>query len=149
MSENKQSCLLKDLDLGLEYDHVAQLVSNLPEAIEHYQQVLGFKLEVTETLSSQNVDLAFLTLGSFCLELICPLPGELALNKFLAKRGPGLHHLCYRTPDIQLALDKLKQAGFKLIDHQARAGARGHQVAFIHPSSCQGVLVELCQHSGG
>jgi len=123
-------------------DHVAIAVSSLEDALGIYQLVSGHPGSAPETLESQGGRVAF------CgpVELLEPLGPETTVGRFLAKRGPGLHHIAYRTDDLQAELDRLAADGVELIDRHPRPGARGHQVAFLHPRSTGGILVELVQH---
>lgn len=125
-----------------ELDHVAIAVASLDEAVRLFQFVSGHPGSPPETLESQGVRVAFC--GQ--VELLEPLGPETTVGRFLAKRGPGLHHVAYRSPDLQADLDRLAAQGIDLIDAHPRPGARGHQVAFLHPRSTGGILVELVQH---
>ncbi len=129
-------------------DHIGIAVSSIEEGIAFYKGLLGFTLESQEVVPSQKVVVAFLSppQGGPRIELIEPTSPDSAVNKFLTKRGPGLHHLAYRTPNISQALDKLKADGLQLIDTSPRNGAGGHKVAFLHPRSTMGVLLELVEY---
>ena len=98
-----------------------------------------------ETVAEQGVDAALLDVGDAHIELLQPLGPDTAVGKFLAKRGPGLHHVAYRVGSVEDTLDGLTAAGVRLIDERPRTGIRGSQVAFIHPSSTGGVLTEIVQ----
>jgi len=98
-----------------------------------------------ETVEEQGVEAALLDVGDSHVELLQPLGPETAVGKFLARRGPGLHHVAYRVPDVEQALSELARAGMRLIDEQARRGIRGSRVAFVHPASTGGVLTEIVQ----
>lgn len=124
-------------------DHIGHVVSDLQPAVDFYLKKLGFRLECEEHLSEQKLDLVFLRSEQALIELLCPRPDNVILNKFLKNRGPGLHHIAYRVPDVNTELNRLKTAGLRLIDKSARAGSRGTEVAFIHPQSTYGVLIEL------
>lgn len=125
-------------------DHVAIAVSSLEEALGLYQLLSGHPGSPVETLESQGVRVAFCG----AVELLEPLRPDSPVGRFLAKRGPGLHHIAYRSVDLQGDLDRLAAQGVELIDAHPRPGARGHQVAFLHPRSTGGILVELVQHGG-
>jgi methylmalonyl-CoA/ethylmalonyl-CoA epimerase len=136
----------------LRVDHIALCVPEIAPAATVWQDVLGLALGVQEFVPTQRTEAAFLLTaaeGEACIELIAPKPrGQNAgLEKFLEKRG-GLHHIAFCVENIQESLDELAQRGVALIDRQPRPGARGHQVAFLHPSALGGVLVELVQAGG-
>ena len=122
-------------------DHVAVAVASLEEAIPTFELLSGHSGSPVETLESQGVRVTFV--GS--VELLEPLGPETSVGRFLQKRGPGLHHIAYRVPTLSKALHRLKSEGVTLIDQAPRTGARGHQVAFLHPKSTEGILVELVQ----
>ena len=126
-------------------DHVALAVNDLDSALRVYRDTLGFDYLGRETVEDMKVETAFLATGSFHLELVKPLGDDSPVAGFLKKRGEGLHHIALKVDDIRVMLDKLKSAGVKLIDPTPRAGARGRLIAFLHPSSCHGMLVELCE----
>ncbi|MEJ2541958.1 MAG: methylmalonyl-CoA epimerase [Gemmatimonadota bacterium] len=122
-------------------DHVAMAVSSLDEARPLYERLSGAVGSPVEELPSQGVRVTFV--GG--LELLEPLTPDSPVGRFLTRRGPGLHHIAYRTPDIRSELARLAQAGFELIDREPRPGAGGHLVAFLHPRSTGKVLTELVQ----
>ncbi len=123
-------------------DHVAVAVPSLDEGRRVFELVSGAPCSRAETLESQGVRVAF------CgpVELLEPLGPDTTVGRFLERRGPGLHHVAYRSEDIEADLARLADAGVELIDTTPRPGARGHLVAFLHPRSTGGVLVELVQH---
>ena len=125
-------------------DHVAIAVPSLDEACRLFQLISGGACSPAETMESQGVRVVF------CgrVELLEPLGPDTTVGRFMERRGPGLHHIAYRSPDIESDLARLAAAGIELIDDAPRPGARGHQVAFLHPRSTGGVLVELVQHPG-
>ena len=132
-------------------DHVAVCVSDIDEAAARWRAVFGLEARERETVASQKTDVAFLeTAGgpadaqAASLELCAPA-GNQSLERFLDKRGPGLHHICFEVDDLPAALASLKSAGVPLIDETPRKGARGHKVAFVHPKATGGVLVELVE----
>jgi methylmalonyl-CoA epimerase len=129
-------------------DHVGVAVEDIDAALALYRDVLGMPLVHRETVSEQGVDAALLDVGDGHVELLRPLRPDTAVGKFLAKRGPGLHHVAYRVPDIDATLDQLRAAGLRLIDERPRTGIRGSRVAFIHPASTGGVLTEIVQPAG-
>ena len=126
-------------------DHAGVAVSDLEAAIAFYRDVLGMALVHRETLPAQGVRAALLDVGGSHVELLEPLETDGGVARFLARRGPGLHHLAYRVGDIDAVLASLSAAGTRLIDAQPRAGIRGSRVAFLHPSATGGVLTELVE----
>lgn len=126
-------------------DHIAVAVEDLDQAIELYEKSLGMPVEHRETVEEQGVEAVLLGVGQSHVELLAPLGPDTPVGKYLAKRGPGLHHVAYRVDDIEEALDSLKEEGVELIDQTPRRGIRNTRVAFVHPSSAAGVLTELVQ----
>jgi methylmalonyl-CoA epimerase len=126
-------------------DHVGVAVEDIDAALAIYQSSLGMPLVHRETVADQGVEAALLDIGDGHVELLQPLGPDTAVGKFLARRGPGLHHVAYRVDDVQSALGKLAGAGLRLIDEQPRTGIRGSRVAFLHPASTGGVLTEIVQ----
>jgi methylmalonyl-CoA/ethylmalonyl-CoA epimerase len=131
-------------------DHVAIAVGERDASAASLGALFGLEPGAREHVASQATDVAFLHPGGHpgdtALE-ICSPRGNAALDRFLARRGPGLHHICFAVEDLPAALAALKAAGVRLIDETPRPGARGHQVAFLHPASTGGVLFELCAGS--
>lgn len=130
-------------------DHVAICVADVDAAKQAWNKAFGLEGTVREVVASQKTDAMLLPVGSgeTALELIAPKGNE-GLEKFLGKRGPGLHHVAIEVEGIEDALAFLKTLGVKLIDETPRIGARGHKVAFVHPSVTGGVLVELVDAGG-
>ena len=135
-------------------DHVAVAVADRDAAARDLSTLFGLRAGARETVAGQQTDVAFLHAGDpadgdAAVE-ICAPAGNAALERFLARRGPGLHHVCFEVDDLSGALATLKAAGVRLIDEAPRPGARGHQVAFLHPAATGGVLFELCEraHTG-
>jgi methylmalonyl-CoA/ethylmalonyl-CoA epimerase len=126
-------------------DHVGIAVADLGASLEFFRDAIGLELEPAEDVPSQRVRAHFLPAGGASVELVEPTSEDSPIAKFTAKRGPGLHHLCLRVDDIVAALAELKTKGVRLIDEAPRPGAHHSLVAFIHPSSTHGVLVELKQ----
>ncbi len=125
-------------------DHIGILVSNIADALELYKDCFGAEVDKTETLAEQGVKAAILSLGQGAnLELLEPLPDS-SMAKVLEKRGEGLHHITFEVDNVDEELSHLSERGIELIDKKARPGFEG-MVAFIHPKSLRGVLVELCQ----
>jgi methylmalonyl-CoA/ethylmalonyl-CoA epimerase len=126
-------------------DHVGIAVADLGASLEFFRDAIGLELEPAEDVPSQRVRAHFLPAGQASVELVEPTSGDSPIAKYIAKRGPGLHHLCLRVDDIEAALAELKGKGVRLIDETPRPGAHHSLVAFIHPSSTHGVLVEIKQ----
>lgn len=126
-------------------DHVGVAVEDIDAALPLYRTALGMELVHRETVAEQGVDAALLDVGDGHVELLQPLGPETSVGKFLARRGPGLHHVAYRVADIDAALAALAAAGLRLIDETPRVGIRGSRVAFLHPASTGGVLTEIVQ----
>ncbi|HEX7240892.1 MAG TPA: methylmalonyl-CoA epimerase [Longimicrobiaceae bacterium] len=126
-------------------DHVGVAVQSLDEALPLFESITGGKGYGRETVESQGVEIAFVGSGAGRMELLAPTRPDSPVGKFLAKRGPGMHHLCYRVPDVAAALEEFAREGYELIDREPRTGGHGHRVAFLHPRSTGGVLVELVQ----
>ncbi len=124
--------------------HVAMAVPSLDEALAKFQAAFGLELSAREFVASQKVDAALLPIGDASLELIEPKGNE-GLEKFLQKRGPGLHHVAVEVEGIEGALAFLKALNVPLIDEAPRVGAHGHKVAFVHPKATGGLLVELVE----
>jgi len=126
-------------------DHVGIAVADLEEAIDLHVNVYGLALVHRETVSEQGVEAVVLDVGENHVELLAPLHDETPVGRFLARRGPGLHHVAYQVEDIELTLRALRDAGVRLIDEAPRTGLLASQVAFLHPSASGGVLTELVQ----
>jgi methylmalonyl-CoA/ethylmalonyl-CoA epimerase len=126
-------------------DHIGVAVEDLDSAIQLYSEGLGMPLQHRETVSEQGVEAALLGVGDSHVELLLPLGEETPVGRFIAKRGPGLHHTAYRCADVVEALEQCRARGLRLIDEQPRRGIRDSRVAFLHPSSTGGVLTELVE----
>jgi methylmalonyl-CoA epimerase len=126
-------------------DHVGIAVDDLDSAIELWRDKLGLELSHREVVHEQGVEAALLDVGENHVELLAPLGDDTAIGKFLAKRGPGLHHVAYQVRDIEAALASVREAGLSLIDEQPRRGIRGSRVAFLSPSATARVLVEIVE----
>ena len=126
-------------------DHVGVAVESIDETLAIYRDALGMPLVHRETVTEQGVDAALLDVGDCHVELLQPLGPDTAVGKFLARRGPGLHHVAYRVEDIDATLQELTAAGMRLIDEQPRRGIRNSRVAFVHPGSTGSVLTEIVQ----
>ncbi|HVG43505.1 MAG TPA: methylmalonyl-CoA epimerase [Longimicrobium sp.] len=134
---------------GRALDHVGIAVHSLDESLPVFESITGGKGHGRERVEQQGVEVVFLGSGDGRLELLAPTRDDSAVAKFLARRGPGMHHLCYRVDDVAAELARYRAAGAQLIDETPRPGAAGHLVAFIHPKSTGGVLVELLQAADG
>jgi methylmalonyl-CoA/ethylmalonyl-CoA epimerase len=130
----------------MKLDHIGIATNKLDDALAVWRDAMGLEVDCTEEVESQGVRVAMLAAGDSHIELLEPLGPDSPVGKFLAKRGPGIHHLAVAVPDIRAALSQLKQNGTRLIDTEPRVGARGCLVAFVHPASANGVLLELVQH---
>ena len=125
-------------------DHVGLAVRSIADALGVYRE-LGLEVAHREEVPSQGVVTAFLPLGETRLELLEPISPDSAVGKFLARRGPGLHHLCLAVPDLEAALAGLKRRGYRLVHETPVPGAGGRRVAFLHPDAGHGVLLELTE----
>jgi len=126
-------------------DHIAIAVRDLEESLEFYVDQLGLKIHSVEEVKDQGVKVAKLELGNTHIELLEPLGPQTPVGKFLSERGPGLHHICLGVEEIEEDLERLKSAGATLIDLMPKIGAGGAKIAFIHPRTTGGVLLELSQ----
>jgi methylmalonyl-CoA/ethylmalonyl-CoA epimerase len=123
--------------------HVAVAVRDLDEAIETYGRLFGAELEHRDTVSEQGVEAAAVLVGESRIELLAATDEDTPVGRFLARRGPGMHHVAYEVDDIEAQLAALDEQGVELIDHEPRRGLYGMQVAFVNPDSVDGVLAEL------
>lgn len=126
--------------------HVAMAVEDLDEAIATYGRLYGATVELRDRIESQGVEAAYLRVGSGRVELVTPLGEDTPVGRFLAKRGPGMHHVGLSVPDVADAVRDLRSAGADVIDSEPRSGLGGHEVSFVHPDSAHGVLVEVLSH---
>jgi methylmalonyl-CoA epimerase len=131
----------------MQIDHVAIVVRDLDAAVRLYTQTLGFDEIYREVVEDQGVEAVGLDAGSGVVELLRPLDETSPIAKYRGDAAMRLHHTAYRVDDLQSKLDELKAAGVRLIDERPRKGAHGNLIAFLHPSSTGGVLIELCQPS--
>jgi len=123
--------------------HVAVAVRDLDEAIETYGRLFGAELEHRDTIAEQGVEAAAVRVGDSRIELLAATGDDTPVGRFLAKRGPGMHHVAYEVDDLDAELAELGALGVELIDHEPRRGLYGMQVAFVHPDAADGVLAEL------
>jgi methylmalonyl-CoA epimerase len=126
-------------------DHIGVAVEEIEPALALYSDSLQLDLAHREIVEEQGVEAVLLDVGENHVELLAPLGADTPVGKFLAKNGPGLHHVAYQVADIDATLGKLKQAGLQMIDESPRTGIRGSRVAFVHPRSTAGVLTEIVQ----
>jgi methylmalonyl-CoA/ethylmalonyl-CoA epimerase len=123
--------------------HLGVAVENLDEAVDTYRRLFGAEVERRETVAEQGVEAASLRVGESRVELLASLGDETPVGKFLASRGPGMHHVAYEVSDLQHELEGLAEQGVELIDEEPHRGLFGLEVAFVHPDSMHGVLAEL------
>ena len=126
--------------------HVGVAVENLDVAVRTYEELFGARLEHRERVEEQGVEAASLRVGESRVELLAALGDDTPVGRFLAKRGPGMHHVAYEVADIRATLDGLAAAGAERIDAEPRRGMFGLEVAFVHPESVHGVLSEVVSH---
>jgi methylmalonyl-CoA/ethylmalonyl-CoA epimerase len=126
-------------------DHIGIAVSNLDEALKLYRDILGLKVEKTEDFEGMKI--AFIPIGDTEFELLQPTDPNSALAKFVEKRGEGVQHIALQVEDVAKALEALKAKGLRAIDEKPRPGAGGASIAFFHPKSTAGVLLEICQRN--
>ncbi len=130
-------------------DHVGVAVEDMDGALALYRDSLGMSLAHRETVEQQGVDAALLDVGEGHIELLAPLGPDTPVGKYLAKRGPGIHHVAYAVDDIDAELERLREAGLRLIDETPRVGIRNSRVAFLHPAAVGGVLTEIVEPAEG
>ena len=126
-------------------DHIGVAVEDLDAAIKLYER--GFEMELVhrETVESQGVEAVLLDVGEGHVELLAPLGPDTPVGKFIAKKGPGIHHVAYSVDDIGATLEQAKASGMRMIDETARVGIRGSRVAFVHPAATGSVLTEIVE----
>ena len=130
-------------------DHVGVAVEDLDAAVTLYADTFGMPVQHRETVTEQGVEAVLLGVGESHIELLAPLGGDTPVGKFLAKKGPGLHHTAYRCEDVATAIEECRSRGLRMIDEVPRRGIRDSLVAFLHPASTGGVLTELVQPAKG
>jgi methylmalonyl-CoA epimerase len=126
-------------------DHTGIAVTALDDAIPLWEKLIGAPATGREVIDAMGVEVVFIGSGQGRIELLAPTRPDSPVARFLERRGPGLHHLCFAVPDLRAALASLRAEGFALIDESPRPGAHGHLVAFLHPKAADGVLVELVE----
>jgi len=130
-------------------DHIGVAVEEIEPALELYRGSFELTLAHREVVEEQGVEAVLLDVGENHVELLAPLSADTPVGRFLAKQGPGLHHVAYQVSDIDATLERLRQAGLQLIDQEPRTGIRGSRVAFMHPRATAGVLTEIVQPASG
>jgi len=131
----------------MKIDHLGIAVRSISDSLGFYRDVLGIELLCTERVDDQGVNVALLPVGESRIELLEPFSEDTPVGRFIARRGEGLHHICYEVDDLESRIEQLKKSGAKVLDGYPRPGAEGKLVAFLHPSSANGVLVELAEKS--
>ncbi len=126
-------------------NHIAIAVNNIEEAAKFYQNVLGLNLSGVEVVTAQKTRIGFLKIGESNIELVQPAEPDSPLVKFLETKGQGIHHICFEVDDVEAEVKAYLKKGATLIDQKPRPGAHNTKVAFIHPKSSSGVLIELCE----
>jgi methylmalonyl-CoA/ethylmalonyl-CoA epimerase len=126
-------------------DHIGVAVEQIEPALELYRDRLRLAVAHREIVQEQGVEAVLLDVGENHVELLAPLEADTPVGRFLAKQGPGLHHVAYQVDDIDATLEALGHAGMRLIDERPRAGIRGSRVAFLHPRATDGVLTEIVE----
>lgn len=129
--------------------HIAIVVPDLEEAMSFWVEILGLPLTHVEHVPDQDVDVAFLPSGESEIELLEPVSEESGVSRFMQKRGPGMHHICFEVDDIDAMLKRMKDSGIPLINEQPTIGTGGKKIAFVHPKGTGGVLVELYELTPG
>jgi len=130
----------------MKIDHIGIAVKSLSDTVKIYENALGLKVGGYDQVDEQGVRVAMLNVGESRLELLEPTGPQSPIEKFMAKRGEGIHHIALTVENIEETLEQLKAAGVRLVDNEPRRGAHNTRTAFIHPSSTHGVLLELVQH---
>jgi methylmalonyl-CoA/ethylmalonyl-CoA epimerase len=130
-------------------DHIGVAVEEIEPALELYRDSFELTLAHREVVEEQGVEAVLLDVGENHVELLAPLSADTPVGRFLAKQGPGLHHVAYQVSDIDATLESLRRAGLQLIDQEPRTGIRGSRVAFMHPRATAGVLTEIVQPASG
>ena len=123
--------------------HIAMAVEDLDAAVATYERLFGARVELRGRMEDQGVEAVYLQLGSGRVELVSALSEDTPVGRFLAKRGPGMHHVAFEVPDVEVAVGELAADGAEVIDSKPRDGLGGHEVSFVHPDSLYGVLAEV------
>jgi methylmalonyl-CoA/ethylmalonyl-CoA epimerase len=130
-------------------DHIGVAVHDVEQSLALYRDAFGMDVAHREVVADQGVEAALLDVGENHVELLAPLGEDTPVGRFLARQGPGLHHVAYQVSDIDAALAQVRRAGLPLIDEQPRVGIRGSRVAFLHPKGTAGVLTEIVEPAPG
>lgn len=133
----------------MKISHLGIAVRSIKDSLVFYRDALGLELTETERVEDQGVNVALLPVGESRIELLEPFSEETPVGRFIAKRGEGLHHICYEVEDLEMKLEELRSRGVRVLDGYPRRGAEGRLVAFLHPTSANGVLVELTEKENG
>lgn len=133
----------------MKIDHIGIAVKSLADAVKVYEQMIGLEIAGYDEVDDQGVRVAMLSIGESRIELLEPSRVDSPIEKFMARRGEGIHHIAVRVDNIEKALERLKASGARLIDSTPRIGAHNTRVAFVHPSTTHGVLLELVEHEHG
>jgi len=128
---------------GATVAHIGVAVADLDEAARFYREVLG--ITPSPPTTADGATIVCLPFGDTIVELLQPQEPDTPIGKFLAKRGPGIHHVCYKVPDLDAALEACRRSGYRLVDETPRGGVGGHRIAFVHPKSTAGILIELTE----
>jgi methylmalonyl-CoA/ethylmalonyl-CoA epimerase len=129
----------------MKIDHLGIAVRSISDSLDFYRQTLGMEVTATESVQDQGVRVALLPVGESRIELLEPSSDDTPVGRFIARRGEGLHHICYEVEDLASKMEDLKSRGVRVLDGYPRRGAEGKLVAFLHPASANGVLVELVE----
>jgi methylmalonyl-CoA/ethylmalonyl-CoA epimerase len=129
----------------MKIDHLGIAVRSISDSLRFYREALGLELAGSETVEDQGVKVALLPAGESRIELLEPFSEDTPVGRFIARRGEGLHHICYEVDDLSSKIDDLRSRGVRLLDGYPRRGVEGKLVAFLHPASAHGVLVELVE----
>ncbi len=130
-------------------NHIAIAVNNIEDTTKFYQDVLGLSLSGVEVVTAQKTKVGFFKIGESNIELVQPSEPDSPLVKFLETKGQGIHHICFEVDDVETEIKALLEKGAKMIDQKSRPGAHNTKVAFLHPKSSSGVLIELCEFPKG
>jgi methylmalonyl-CoA epimerase len=129
----------------MKIDHLGIAVRSISDSLDFYRQTLGMEVTAAEAVQDQGVRIALLPVGESRIELLEPFSEDTPVGRFIARRGEGLHHICYEVEDLASKMEDLKSRGVRVLDGYPRRGAEGKLVAFLHPASANGVLVELVE----
>jgi methylmalonyl-CoA/ethylmalonyl-CoA epimerase len=138
-----------EFPMGKRIDHIAIVVQDLDAALGVYRDLLGLPLERVEEVPAENVKVAFLSLseGDGEIELVQPTADDTGIARFLAKRGEGMHHICFEVDDIEAAMTTIAASGLQVLEDKPRVGSQGRKYVFIHPKTAHGVLIELYERA--